>query len=71
VDAAVVRADRAIVVDVLGPLAEEAFRQTLTIWRGSFATFIERPLSVRIVGITLTIIAAAPLMRRFQPKAAA
>jgi putative tricarboxylic transport membrane protein len=56
---------------VLGPLAEEALRQTLTISRGSFAIFLERPLSLWIVGITLAIIAAAPLMRRFQPKEAA
>jgi putative tricarboxylic transport membrane protein len=55
---------------VLGPLAEEALRQTLTISRGSFAIFIERPLSIWIVGITLAIILVAPLMRRFQPKAA-
>ena len=53
---------------VLGPLAEEALRQTLTISRGSFAIFLERPFSVWIVGITLAILAAAPLMRRFQPK---
>ena len=53
---------------VLGPLAEEALRQTLTISRGSFAIFLERPMSLWIVGITLAILAAAPLMRRFQPK---
>ena len=35
---------------VLGPLAEEALRQTLTISRGSFAIFIERPMSLWIVG---------------------
>jgi putative tricarboxylic transport membrane protein len=56
---------------VLGPLAEEALRQTLTISRGSFAIFIERPLSIWIVGVTLMIVAATPLLRRFQPKTAA
>ena len=50
--------------------AEEALRQTLTISRGSFAIFLQRPMSLWIVAITLAIIAAAPLMRRFQPKAA-
>ena len=40
---------------VLGPLAEEALRQTLTISRGSFAIFLERPMSVWIVGITLAL----------------
>jgi putative tricarboxylic transport membrane protein len=55
---------------VLGPLAEEALRQTLTISRGSFAIFVERPMSLWIVAITLAIIATAPLLRRFQAKAA-
>ena len=53
---------------VLGPLAEEALRQSLTISRGSFTIFLERPPSLWIVGITLAILAAAPLMRRFQPR---
>jgi putative tricarboxylic transport membrane protein len=55
---------------VLGPLAEEALRQTLTISRGSFMIFIERPMSVWIVGITLAILLAAPLLRRFQARTA-
>src|ERR687891_640213 len=55
---------------VLGPLAEEALRQTLTISRGSFAIFVERPMSVWIVAITLAILLAAPVLRRLQPKAA-
>jgi putative tricarboxylic transport membrane protein len=45
-------------------------RQTLTISRGSFAIFIERPMSIWIVGITLAILLAAPLLRRFQSRAA-
>jgi hypothetical protein len=45
-------------------------RRTLTISRGSFAIFVERPMSLWIVAITLAIVAAAPLMRRFQPTAA-
>jgi putative tricarboxylic transport membrane protein len=55
---------------VLGPLAEEALRQTLTISRGSFAIFVERPVSIWIVAITLAILLAAPLLRRFQSRAA-
>ena len=51
---------------VLGPLAEEALRQSLTISRGSFAIFIERPTSLWIMGITVAILALAPLLRRFQ-----
>jgi putative tricarboxylic transport membrane protein len=55
---------------VLGPLAEEALRQTLTISRGSFMIFIDRPVSIWIMVITLAILSAAPLMRRFQEKEA-
>jgi putative tricarboxylic transport membrane protein len=55
---------------VLGPLAEEALRQTLTISRGSFWIFLERPMSIWIVGITLAILLAAPVLRRFQNRAA-
>jgi putative tricarboxylic transport membrane protein len=51
---------------VLGPLAEEALRQSLTISRGSFAIFVERPTSLWIIGITIAILLLAPLLRRFQ-----
>jgi putative tricarboxylic transport membrane protein len=51
---------------VLGPLAEEALRQTLTISRGSFAIFIERPASLWILVVTAVILSVAPLMRRYQ-----
>jgi putative tricarboxylic transport membrane protein len=54
---------------VLGPLAEEALRQTLTISRGSFAIFVERPTSLWIMAVTTAILLVVPLMRRFQPKA--
>jgi hypothetical protein len=37
---------------------------------GSFAIFLERPMSIWILAITLAIVAAAPLMCQFQPKAA-
>jgi putative tricarboxylic transport membrane protein len=51
---------------VLGPLAEEALRQSLTISRGSFSIFIERPVSLSIIVLTGAILLLAPLMRRFQ-----
>jgi putative tricarboxylic transport membrane protein len=51
---------------VLGPLAEEALRQSLTISRGSFAIFVERPTSLTIIVITVAILLLAPLLRRFQ-----
>jgi putative tricarboxylic transport membrane protein len=49
---------------VLGPLAEQSLRQTLTISRGSFAIFLERPTSLWILGITALMLAAGILMRR-------
>jgi putative tricarboxylic transport membrane protein len=51
---------------VLGPLAEEALRQTLTISRGSFAIFLQRPASVWIIVVMSAIMLTAPLMRRFR-----
>jgi putative tricarboxylic transport membrane protein len=51
---------------VLGPLAEEALRQTLTISRGSFAIFVERPASLWIIIVMSSILLAAPVMRRLR-----
>lgn len=50
---------------VLGPLAEEALRQTLTISRGSFSIFVERPASLWIIVVTILLVVALPLMNRF------
>jgi putative tricarboxylic transport membrane protein len=49
---------------VLGPLAEQSLRQTLTISRGSFEIFLERPTSLWILGVTLVMLAAGILLRR-------
>jgi putative tricarboxylic transport membrane protein len=49
---------------VLGPLAEQSLRQTLAISRGSFGIFLERPVSLAILGITLTMLVAGIAMRR-------
>jgi putative tricarboxylic transport membrane protein len=51
---------------VLGPLAEEALRQSLTISRGSFAIFIDRPVSLSIILATMAILLLTPLLRRFR-----
>jgi putative tricarboxylic transport membrane protein len=56
---------------VLGPLAEEALRQTLTISRGSFSIFVERPASLWIIGVTVMFVVALPLMNRFGKTAGA
>jgi len=51
---------------VLGPLAEQSLRQSLTISRGSFGIFLERPASLWILGVTAAIIGLGVLMRRAQ-----
>ena len=51
---------------VLGPLAEEALRQSLTISRGSFVIFIDRPVSLSILLATMAILLLTPLLRRFR-----
>jgi len=42
---------------VLGPLAEQALRQSLTISDGSFAIFVERPVSLAILCLTAAVLA--------------
>jgi putative tricarboxylic transport membrane protein len=49
---------------VLGPLAEETLRQSLTISRGSFSIFIDRPASLTIVIAAVAIMVLASLTRR-------
>lgn len=54
---------------VLGPLAEEALRQTMTISRGSFMIFVNRPASLWILGLTVFLIIIVPLMQRMGRRA--
>lgn len=49
---------------VLGPLAEEALRQTMTISRGSFSIFFERSASLWIIGVTVFLLVLLPLINR-------
>jgi putative tricarboxylic transport membrane protein len=51
---------------VLGRLMEEKLRQALVISRGSFKTFIERPLSAGLLALTLVlvVIAILPTIRK-------
>ena len=46
------------------PLAEEALRQTMTISRGSFWIFFERPASLWIIGVTIVLVLLLPLLGR-------
>ncbi|ASV83121.1 tripartite tricarboxylate transporter TctA family protein [Ochrobactrum quorumnocens] len=41
---------------VLGPLMEEHFRRAMLMSRGSFSTFIDRPISATVLGITATLL---------------
>ena len=49
---------------VLGPLAEQSLRQSLTISRGSFMIFVERPMSLWILGIGLALLLAGAFAGR-------
>ncbi|KEQ02784.1 tripartite tricarboxylate transporter permease [Pseudorhizobium pelagicum] len=50
---------------VLGPLAEESLRQTLTISRGSFGIFITRPASLSIIVVTIALLVLLPLIQLY------
>ncbi len=50
---------------VLGPLAEEALRQTMTISRGSFGIFFERTPSLAIICVTVALLVLLPFLNRF------
>lgn len=56
---------------VLGPLAEEALRQTLTISRGSFMIFVDRPASLWIIGLTIVLVGLVPLFQKLSRASAA
>ncbi len=51
---------------VLGPLAEQSLRQTLTISRGSLGIFVDRPASLWILGFTVAILAAGLALNRMR-----
>jgi putative tricarboxylic transport membrane protein len=56
---------------VLGRLLEEKFRQALVIARGSFMTFIERPVSagLLLVALAIVVVAVTPAIRRKREEA--
>jgi putative tricarboxylic transport membrane protein len=55
---------------VLGPLAEQSLRQSLTISGGSFSIFTSRPLSLWILGITVALLAGGVWLRVSRRRAA-
>ena len=55
---------------VLGPLAEQSLRQSLTISQGSLAIFVDRPVSLALLCLTAALVAAgiyARVSRRRTP----
>ena len=56
---------------VLGRLLEEKFRQALVLSRGSFMTFLERPVSgaLLLVALVILVIAVTPAVRRSREQA--
>jgi putative tricarboxylic transport membrane protein len=53
---------------ILGPLAEQAFRQALTISDGSLVTFVERPISAALLAVAALAVAAPHLWRLLQSR---
>jgi putative tricarboxylic transport membrane protein len=56
---------------VLGRLLEEKFRQAMALSRGSFMTFVERPVSagLLLVAIIILVVAVTPAIRRTREEA--
>jgi putative tricarboxylic transport membrane protein len=52
-----------ILAMVIGPMMEEALRQSLILSAGSFATFVERPISAGFI-LAAAILLVLPLFTR-------
>lgn len=55
-----------VVALVLGPLAEDTLRQTLTISRGSFMIFLQRPVALTLALVTVGLMGLLVVMNRVQ-----
>lgn len=60
-----------VVALVLGPLAEDTLRQTLTISQGSFMIFVERPVALTLGIVTIVLMGLLVLMNRIQKRTVA
>jgi putative tricarboxylic transport membrane protein len=49
-------------------MAEQSMRQALTISMGEWSTFVTRPLSGSLLAISVILLIAPPLVRRWQQK---
>lgn len=54
---------------VLGPMAEESFRQALFMSNGDFFIFLRRPIAVSLLGLSLISLSLPYIITRFKPKA--
>ncbi|MEI9478216.1 MAG: tripartite tricarboxylate transporter permease [Deltaproteobacteria bacterium] len=53
---------------ILGPMIEEALRQSLLISRGSFSIFISRPISLGLFAFSLVLLISSPVMAWFKKR---
>ena len=56
---------------ILGPMAEQALRQALTISQGDWTTFLTRPISASILALALVALVGPRLWGAFRKRAAA
>jgi putative tricarboxylic transport membrane protein len=61
----------AVIGMILGPLAEQAFRQALTISQGDFTTFVTRPISASFLLVALLLAFGPKLWSAWQASRAA
>jgi putative tricarboxylic transport membrane protein len=53
---------------ILAPMAEQSMRQALTISMGEWSTFVTRPLSGSLMAISVVLLVAPALVRRWRQK---
>jgi heat shock protein HtpX len=51
---------------ILAPMAEQSMRQALTISQGEWSTFVTRPLSGTLLGVSVLLVVLPPLWRRWR-----
>jgi putative tricarboxylic transport membrane protein len=57
----------AVIGLILGPLAETQFRRALSISQGDASVFVTQPISATLLAITVLLVIAPWLVRRFKP----
>jgi putative tricarboxylic transport membrane protein len=57
-----------IVGMILGPLAEEQMRRSLSISQGSWSVFVTHPISAALLAITLAVLVLPIVVRRMKKR---